>query len=90
MYERLRDFFVPSAVLDDIFSKEDNIIVLENAWSSLLSDGLSEDETAERIAELVFKETGIDPDQGLEEEEKLLTWNIGGAGSGTTSNSFPL
>ena len=70
MYERLRDFFVPSAVLDDIFSKEDDISVLENAWSSLLSDGLSEDETAERIAELVFKETEIAPDQGLEEEEK--------------------
>ena len=70
MYERLRDFFVPSAVLDDIFSKEDDIIVLENAWSSLLSDGLSEDETAQKIAELVFKETEIDPDQGLEEEEK--------------------
>ena len=70
MYERLRDFFVPSAVLDDIFSKEDDIIVLENAWSSLLNDGLSEDETAQKIAELVFKETGIDPDQGLEEEEK--------------------
>ena len=70
MYERLRDFFVPSAVLDDIFSKEDDIIILEDAWRSLLSDGLSEDETAERIAELVFKETGIDPDQGLEEEEK--------------------
>ena len=70
MYERLRDFFVPSAVLDDIFSKEDDIIILEDAWRSLLSDGLSEDETAERIAELVFKETGIDPNQGLEEEEK--------------------
>ena len=70
MYERLRDFFVPSAVLDDIFSKEDDIIVLENAWSSLLSDGFSEDETAQKIAELVFKETGIDPGQGLEEEEK--------------------
>ena len=70
MYERLRDFFIPSAVLDDIFSKEDDIIILENAWSSLLGDGLSEDETAERIAEMVFKETGIDPDQGLEEEKK--------------------
>ena len=70
MYERLRDFFVPSAVLDDIFSKEDDIIVLENAWSSLLGDGLSEDETAQKIAELVFKETEIEPGQGLEEEEK--------------------
>ena len=70
MYERLRDFFVPSAVLDGIFSKEDDIIILEGAWSSLLGDGLSEDETAQKIAELVFKETEIDPDQGLEEEEK--------------------
>ena len=58
MYERLRDFFVPSAVLDDIFSKEDDIIILEDAWRSLLGDGLSEDETAQKIAELVFKETG--------------------------------
>ena len=70
MYERLRDFFVPSAVLDDIFSKEDYIIILEDAWRSLLGDGLSEDETAQKIAELVFKETEIDPGQGLEEEEK--------------------
>ena len=70
MYERLRDFFVPSAVLDDIFSKEDDIIILKDAWRSLLGDGLSEDETAQKIAELVFKETEIDPDQGLEEEEK--------------------
>ena len=70
MYERLRDFFVPSAVLDDIFSKEDDIIILEDAWRSLLGDGLSEDQTAQKIAELVFKETEIDPDQGLEEEEK--------------------
>ena len=70
MYERLRDFFVPSAVLDDIFSKEDDISILEDAWGSLLGDGLSEDETAQKIAELVFKETEIDPGQGLEEEEK--------------------
>ena len=70
MYERLRDFFVPSAVLDGIFSKEDDIIILKDAWRSLLGDGLSEDETAQKIAELLFKETGIDPGQGLEEEEK--------------------
>ena len=70
MYERLRDFFVPSAVLDDIFSKEDDISILEDAWRSLLGDGLSEDQTAQKIAELVFKETEIDPGQGLEEEEK--------------------
>ena len=50
MYERLRDFFVPSAVLDDIFSKEDDILILESAWQSLLKDGLSDDETAGKIA----------------------------------------
>ena len=69
MYERLRDFFVPSAVLDDIFSKEDDILILENAWQLLLKDGLSDDETAGKIAKLVFKETGMEPDQSLEEEK---------------------
>ena len=69
MYERLRDFFVPSAVLDDIFSKEDDILILENAWQLLLKDGLSDDETAGKIPELVFKETGMEPDQSLEEEK---------------------
>ena len=69
MYERLQDFFAPSAVLDDIFSKEDDILILESAWQSLLKDGLSDDETAGKIAELVFKETGMEPDQSLEEEK---------------------
>ena len=43
---------------------------MEDAWKSLLGDGLSEDKTAQKIAELVFKETEIEPGQGLEEEEK--------------------
>ena len=34
----------------------------------MLEDGFSEDSAAQKIAELVFKETGIDPDYGLEEE----------------------
>ena len=67
MYERLRDFFVPSAVLDEIFSKEKDIIILERAWKSLLQDGFSEDEAAGQIAELVYKEAEIEPDQRFED-----------------------
>ena len=69
MYERLRDFFVPSAVLDEIFSKEKDIIILERAWKSLLQDGFSEDEVAGQIAGLVYKEAEIEPDQRFEEEK---------------------
>ena len=68
IYTRLRDQFIPSTVLDEIFGKEEDIKTLEVAFNSLLDDGYSEDSAAKKIAELVFKETGIDPDYGLEEE----------------------
>ena len=69
MYNRLRDHFIPSSVLDDIFRSENDIKTLENAYDSLVKDGLSEDHAAKEIADLVFKETGIDPDYGFDEEE---------------------
>ena len=69
MYNRLRDHFVPSSVLDDIFEIESDIKTLEAAYDSLVEDGFSEDSAAKEIADLVFKETGIDPDYGFEEEE---------------------
>ena len=69
MYNRLRDHFVPSSVLDDIFGGENDIKTLEAAYDSLVEDGFSEDSAAKEIADLVFKETGIDPDYGFEEEE---------------------
>ena len=69
MYNRLRDHFVPSSVLDDIFRNEIDIKTLETAYDSLVKDGFSEDSAAKEIADLVFKETGIVPDYGFDEEE---------------------
>ena len=69
MYNRLRDHFIPSSVLDDIFRSENDIKTLEKAYDSLVKDGLSEDHAAKEIADLVFKETGIDPNYGFDEEE---------------------
>ena len=69
IYNRLRDQFVPSSVLDDIFESENDIKTLEAAYNSLVEDGFSEDSAAKEIADLVFKETGIDPDYGFDEEE---------------------
>ena len=69
MYNRLRDHFVPSYVLDDIFRSENDIKTLERAYDSLVKDGFSEDHAAKEIADLVFKEAGIDPDYGFDEEE---------------------
>ena len=69
MYNRLRDHFLPSSLLDDIFRSENDIKTLEKAYDSLVKDGLSEDHAAKEIADLVFKETGIDPDYGFDEEE---------------------
>lgn len=69
MYNRLRDHFIPSSLLDDIFRSENDIKTLEKAYDSLVKDGLSEDHAAKEIADLVFKETGIDPDYGFDEEE---------------------
>ena len=68
IYTRLRDHFIPSAVLDEIFRKEEDITTLESAFKALIDDGYTEDNAAKKIAELVFKETGIYPDYGLEEE----------------------
>ena len=69
MYNRLRDHFVPSSVLDDIFRNENDVKTLETAYDSMVKDGFSEDNAAKEIADLVFKETGIDPDYGFGEEE---------------------
>ena len=68
IYTRLRDHFIPSSVLDEIFNNEEDIQTLEKAFKSLLEDGFTEDNAVDRIAKLVFKETGIEPDYGLEEE----------------------
>ncbi|GIS39930.1 hypothetical protein Ct9H90mP12_1240 [bacterium] len=69
IYERLRDFKVPSTVLDSIFSDEKDLNILEEAFNALLNDGFREDEAAEEISKMIFKELNIDPDQSMTEEK---------------------
>ncbi len=59
MYQRLRDFDVPSAVLDSIFDTETDLKVLEEAWDEMSSQGMAGDEIARAVAELIFKEIDI-------------------------------
>jgi len=69
IYKRLRDFKVPSTVLDSIFSDEKDLNILEEAFNALLNDGFREDEAAEEISKMIFKELNIDPDQSMTEEK---------------------
>ena len=59
IYEHLRDFNVPSAILDEIFGAEDDLKKLITAWKALKLDGFSDDETAEELAKIFFKELEI-------------------------------
>ena len=69
VYNRLRDFGVPSTVLDNIFKDNSDAEVLINAFEALLEDGHSEDESAKEISEMIFKELDIVPDQSIEVEK---------------------
>ena len=69
IYKPLRDFKVPTSVLDDIFSNDEDFKILEDAFSALVDDGFSEDESAENISKMIFKELDIDLDQSLTEEK---------------------
>ena len=59
IYKRLRDFKVPSTVLDNIFSEENDIKILENAFSALVQDGFKEDDAAKEISKMIFKELDL-------------------------------
>ena len=69
LYERLRDFKVPSSVLDKIFADEQDYKVLLEAFNSLINDGLKEDSAAEKISKIIFKELEIEPDYSIDEEK---------------------
>ena len=69
IYERLRDFKVPSTVLDNIFLEQENAQTLVDAFSSLIDDGFSEDEAAKKISKMIFKELDISPDHSIEDEK---------------------
>jgi len=69
LYERLRDFMVPSTVLDNIFAAEDDIKILEDAYKLLLEDGFTKDQAADEISKTIFKELDIEPDYSSEVEK---------------------
>ena len=69
IYKRLRDFKVPSTVLDNIFSEENDIKILENAFRALVEDGFKEDDAAKEIAKMIFKELDISVEDYSDDEK---------------------
>ena len=69
IYKLLRDFNVPSTVLDNIFSEEMDIKILENAFRALVKDGFKEDDAAKEISKMIFKELDISVEDYLEDEK---------------------
>ncbi len=63
IYERLRDFNVPAAILDEIFSDEEDLSKLITAWQALKKDDFSDDETAKELAKIFFKELGLSSEE---------------------------
>ena len=61
IYNRLRDFNVPTSILDDIFANEQDLDVLIRGCYNLQESGLKDDDIANKISELIFKEIGFDP-----------------------------
>ena len=69
IYKRLRDFKVPSTVLDNIFSEKNDVKILENAFKSLVEDGFKEDDAAKEISKMIFKELDLLLEDYLEDEK---------------------
>ncbi|MFL3052185.1 MAG: hypothetical protein ACJZ15_03195 [Candidatus Neomarinimicrobiota bacterium] len=70
IYQRLRDFNVPAAVLDEIFSNQDDLNTLVKSWGELKDQKLKEDQIAEAISKIIIKELGDDFLQSLENSSK--------------------
>ena len=58
MYQRLRDFNVPAAVLDEIFSNENDLKTMEKSWLELKESGMKDDEIAASISKIIIDEIG--------------------------------
>ena len=69
LYQRLRDFKIPSTILDAIFENDEDLKILENAFDALIKDGFKEDEAAEEISKMIFNELDIEPDQSFDVEK---------------------
>tara|TARA_B100001094_G_C17491033_1_gene466526 strand:+ start:246 stop:479 length:234 start_codon:yes stop_codon:yes gene_type:complete len=66
IYQRLRDFNVPSTVLDEIFSNDKDLKTLLKSWGELKDQKLKDDQIAEAISKIIIKELGDDFLQSLE------------------------
>ena len=69
IYKRLRDFKVPSTVLDNIFSEENDIKILENAFRALVEDGFKEDDAAKEISKMIYKELDLSLENYSDDEK---------------------
>lgn len=69
MYQRLRDFDVPTVILDEIFADEGNLEILETNWQELEKNGMNSDEIASEVANMIFEQLDITPDQLTDENE---------------------
>jgi len=63
-YHRLRDFRVPIPLLDEIFGNKKDLTTLNTAWDELKTNGLSSDEIAGKISQLIFKGLDIEKEDG--------------------------
>ena len=66
-YQRLRDFRVPITVLDEIFSNKKDLKTLNTAWNELKTKGMSGDEIAGEISQLIFRDLDISPEDAPQE-----------------------
>ena len=62
IYNCLRDFNVPAAVLDEIFANEQDLNILIDAWRDLRKTGLKHDEISEKVSKLIMDEIGVNTD----------------------------
>jgi len=69
IYKRLRDFKVPTTVLDNIFSEENDVKILENAFRALVEDGFKEDDAAKEISKMIFKELNLSVEDYSDDEK---------------------
>ena len=60
IYQRLRDFNVPAAVLDEIFSNTDDLETLIKSWNELKEQKLKDDQIAQAVSKIILKELGDD------------------------------
>ncbi|MFL3027571.1 MAG: hypothetical protein ACJZ1O_04700 [Candidatus Neomarinimicrobiota bacterium] len=62
IYNCLRDFNVPAAILDEIFSNEKDLNILIDGWNDLKNIGLKHDQIANKVSKLIMSEIGLDTD----------------------------